>query len=143
MGLHETSVSDIRKFLRSHPRWSPNFPIVDTPGGNNDLLVSVAKFIPNVVCSPEPFEGDATVLAACEAILDKMATSKQITIFAQRSKYDPGLETPLPAWYIAPAEGSTHLPRDSRTGLADNQFESPEMRTCGYRAPAEAIRQLA
>ena len=65
----------------------------------------VRKMVPGVVCSPIPHPQDSAVLGACEAIVDQMEASKGVTIFAQQDICDPHLETPLPAWYHAPAEG--------------------------------------
>lgn len=79
-------------------------------GGTDDLAVMVSKFVPGVVCSAQPYSRDSAVFDACEAIVDQMETSKQEKIFAQVAIHDPNLETPLPAWYKAPAESRNPTP---------------------------------
>lgn len=78
------------------------------PGSGDDLAVRVAKFVPRVVCSALPYPREAMVLNACGAIVDRMEASKQERIFAQQDIHDPNLEISLPAYYTAPAEGSTY-----------------------------------
>lgn len=78
-------------------------------GSTDDLAVMVRKMVPRVVCSPGQYPQDSAVLEACEAIVGQMEASKGEIIFAQRNICDPHLETPLPAWYTAPAEGSHPL----------------------------------
>ena len=65
------------------------------------------KFVPRVACSAWSYPRDAVALGACDAIVDHMKTSEAVRIFAQQNIHDPNLEIPLPAWYTAPAEGST------------------------------------
>lgn len=79
-------------------------------GSTDDLAVTVTKFVPKVVCSARPYPHDSAVVDACEVIVDQMDTSNQERIFAQRSIHEPNLETPLPAYYTAPAQGSTRPP---------------------------------
>ena len=80
-------------------------------GGDNDLEVDVAKFDPGKVeCSPLPYPRDATVLRACQSIVDQMRASKSEELFAQKNLHDKGLETPLPCTYGAPAEGTANTP---------------------------------
>lgn len=83
------------------------------PGRTDDLAVVVRKMVPKVICSPRPYPQDSAVLEACEAIVDKMEASRGQIIFTQQDICDPNLETPLPAGYHAPAEGSQPLPLSS------------------------------
>ena len=80
------------------------------PGDTDDLAVIVRKYSPRVVCSEQLYPLDSAVLEACEAIVDQMEVSKQERIFAQQNIHDPNLETPLPAWYKAPTQGSRYPP---------------------------------
>ncbi|KAL9076604.1 MAG: hypothetical protein Q9161_000936 [Pseudevernia consocians] len=82
----------------------------------------VRNFVPRVVCSDQPYSRDSAVLDACGAIVDQMETSKLDTIFAQEDIHDPNLETPLPAWYKAPAEAPKCILRV--TGSLPRQFAS-------------------
>ena len=77
-------------------------------GSDDDLAVAVSKFNPQVVCSPQPFPQDDSVLKSCQAILDQMETSKDVLIFAQQGIHSR-LETALPFYYYAPPEGNTEL----------------------------------
>ncbi len=79
-------------------------------GGDNDLVVTVVRFFPEVVCSPHSDPSGPTFLKACQAIVDQMETRKDIELFAQDSIYDRNVENRLPFYYTAPAEGSTILP---------------------------------
>lgn len=78
--------------------------------GNNDLAVKVISFVSRVVCSEQRHPYDIAVLGACEDALDHMETSKQERLFTQAAIHDPNLEVSLPAYYIAPAEGTTAPP---------------------------------
>lgn len=74
----------------------------------DNLVVSVAKFNPKVVCSPQTYPRDPTILKACQAIVDQMETSHNNDIFAQNNICDPRLETCLPVYYGSPSKGSAH-----------------------------------
>ena len=109
--LHKTLVSDVCKFLRSALEVIIEFSNGWYLDGEDDLRVLVVKYAPNVVCSPHQYSRDATILRACQSIVNQMKASKDFEIFAQRSIYDPKLETALPVEYISPAKGSTDLLR--------------------------------
>ena len=68
------------------------------------------KFEPSVVCSSQPFERDARVLGACEAIVDKLKASKDLEPFSYRGFHSGDSDIALPLSYTAPGEGSAdHL----------------------------------
>ena len=70
-------------------------------------MVTIMTFSPwPVVCSRVPFPRDATVLNACQAILDNMETSQNDVTFAQDDVHTQG-ETPVPFSYVAPDQGIT------------------------------------
>ena len=66
--------------------------------------------MPDVICNPQPYPYDPTVLEACQTIVDQMDTSMGHDIFAQEDIYDPDLENPLPFNISVPYKGNTRLP---------------------------------
>lgn len=67
------------------------------------------KFKPSVVCSPQSFGRDASVLGACDAIVDKLKVSKDLRLFSNPGFHSGDSDIPLPFSYAAtipPGEGS-------------------------------------
>lgn len=96
-----------------------------------------------MVCSARPYSGYSEILDACEAILDQMETSEEIRIFAQQDIHEPNLETPLPVWYTAPAEGEcivTPYPHLHSTSTLTVDSKAPE---CALRITGGLPRQFA
>ncbi len=119
-----------------------NFSDQGHPGDTGDLAVVVRKFHPKVMCSEQPYPRDSTVLEACEAIVDQMEVSKQERIFTQQNIHDPNLETPLPAWYHAPAQGSRYAPplKVQSTNTLTAESKAPK---CLLKVTGSLPRQFA
>ena len=106
MGVQLIRVCDVCSIFRSNRRVIVELADHRYSGSEDDLMVTVSKFTPRVVCSRRPFPRDASVLEACQAIVDKMETSKDTLIFAQKDIYTR-LETPIPFYYLSPSESGT------------------------------------
>ena len=108
VGVHSIPVCEMSLICRSSQKVIVAFANHCHSGSGNDLAVGVGKFDPKVVCSPQPFPRDDSVLKACQAIVDQMETSKDVVIFAQQGVHSR-LETPIPFYYYGPPKGSTEF----------------------------------
>ena len=113
MELHTTLVCVMCRVLRSDSEVLAEFAENCHSEVGNDLAVAVIKYRPSVVCSPQPFTRDATVLKACQTILDQMNTSKDMEIFANQHIHKRDSDIAIPFYYTSIAEGSTNPLYDS------------------------------